>query len=136
MRVLLDVGAIAPTRAHKTDAGLDVYALTGGIVEAKSTKTFRTGVHVELPEQTAGVVLPKSGLMVHRDILTFGVIDESYRGEIMVHVFNLGDKDYIVKKGDKLTQLLIIRVLYEDVEVVQELGYGERGTDGFGSSGR
>ena len=128
--------AKCPSRAHSTDAGLDLYAMHGGIVRAHQAATFHTGVHVELPKGTAGVMLPKSGLMVNRDILTFGVIDESYRGEILVHAFNLGNDDYTVRAGDKLTQMLIIPVLYEQVEVVDELSYGERGVNGFGSSGR
>lgn len=127
--------AKAPSRAHSTDAGLDIYAMHGGIVRAKQAATFHTGVHVQLPESTAGVMLPKSGMMVNRDILTFGVIDESYRGEILVHVFNFGSEDYTVRAGDKLTQLLVIPVLYEPVEIVDELSYGERGNAGFGSTG-
>jgi dUTP pyrophosphatase len=128
--------AQCPSRAHSTDAGLDLYAMHGGLVRAHQAATFHTGVHVELPRGTAGVMLPKSGLMVNRDILTFGVIDESYRGEILVHAFNLSNDDYTVRAGDKLTQMLIIPVLYEQVEVVDELSYGERGVNGFGSSGR
>lgn len=128
--------AQCPSRAHSTDAGLDLYAMHGGLVRGHQAATFHTGVHVELPRGTAGVMLPKSGLMVNRDILTFGVIDESYRGEILVHAFNLSNDDYTVRAGDKLTQMLIIPVLYEQVEVVDELGYGERGVNGFGSSGR
>ena len=136
MRIKLDEGAIRPVRAHATDAGLDIFAMHDGIVRAHQAATFHTGVHIQLPEGTAGVMLPKSGLMVNRDILTFGVIDESYRGEILVHAFNLGSEDYTVRAGDKLTQMLVIPVLYELVEVVDELSDGERGNNGFGSSGR
>ena len=136
MRVKLDAVATAPNRAHKTDAGLDLYAMHGGLIRAQQAATFHTGVRCELPEGTAGVMLPKSGLMVNRDILTFGVIDESYRGEILVHAFNLGNEDYTVRAGDKLTQMLVIPVLYEPVEAVDELSNGERGNNGFGSTGR
>lgn len=135
MRVKLD-GGKAPTRAHSTDAGLDIYAMHGGLVRARQAATFHTGVHVELPPNTAGVMLPKSGMMVNHNLLTFGVVDESYRGEILVHVFNLGGDDYAVHAGDKLTQMLVIPVLYEPVEIVDELSDGERGSAGFGSSGR
>lgn len=136
MRVRILSPELAPTRAHSTDAGLDLYAMHGGLVKAKQTATFNTGVFVELPQGTAGVLLPKSGLMTRNDILTFGVIDQSYRGEILVHMFNMGGEDYTVKAGDKISQMLIVPVLYEPVEIVHQLSTGERGTNGFGSTGR
>ena len=128
--------AKAPTRAFPTDAGLDIYAMHGGIVRAGQTATFNTGVHIQLPEGTAGVMLPKSGLMVGRDLLTFGVVDQGYTGEILVHVFNFGSEDYKFYAGDKLTQLVVFPVLYEPIEVADELDSGERGDAGFGSTGR
>lgn len=145
MKVMLDTytdknGAVraakAPSRAYPTDAGLDLYAMQGGIVRAGQAATFHTGVHIQLPEGTAGVMLPKSGLMTRRNLLAFGVVDEGYVGEVLVHVFNLGKDDYTFRAGDKLTQLLVIPVLYEPVEIVDELDSGERGMNGFGSSGR
>lgn len=136
MEVMLDDGAVRPTRAHSTDAGLDLYAMHSGCVRAHQAATFHTGTHVELPRGTAGILLPKSGLMTKRDIITFGVVDESYRGEIMVHMFNCGGTDYNVNAGDKVSQMLVVPVQYEDVEVVDELSAGERGSDGFGSTGR
>lgn len=136
MRIMLDKGAKVPTRAFPTDAGLDLYSMRDGTVPAHGSATFGTGVHVELPKGTAGIILPRSGLMVKRDILTFGVIDESYRGEIMVHMMNHGDEEYRVYAGDKISQMLIVPVLYEKVEVVDALAEGERGSDGFGSTGR
>lgn len=135
MKVKLDLGAYLPERAHSTDAGLDIRASNSGCVRSKQAMTFHTGVHVELPHGTAGILLPKSGLMTKRDILTFGVVDESYTGEIMVHVFNLGGEDYNIRAGDKISQMLVVPVLYEDIEVVDELSEGERGDAGFGSTG-
>lgn len=135
MRVKLDYGAFEPVRAHSTDAGLDLRAMKVGCVRAKQAATFHTGVHVELPAGTAGVLLPKSGLMTNRDIITFGVVDESYRGEVLVHMFNLGCEDYSVRAGDKISQMLVVPVRYEAVEIVDELSDGERGDSGFGSTG-
>lgn len=135
MRIKLEEGAFEPVRAHATDAGLDLRAMKGGCVKAGQAATFHTGVHVELPKGTAGVLLPKSGLMTKKDIITFGVVDESYRGEVLVHMFNLGSDDYSVSAGDKLSQMLVVPVLYETVEIVDELSEGERGDSGFGSTG-
>lgn len=136
MRIKLDDFAFEPIRAHENDAGLDLRAAHGGCVKAHQTATFYTGVHVELPKCTAGVLLPKSGLMTKHDIITFGVVDESYRGQIQVHMFNLGESDYTVLPGDKITQMLVVPVMYEPVEIVDELSEGERGESGFGSTGR
>ena len=135
MRIKLDDGAFEPVRAHSTDAGLDLRAMNGGLLRARQSKTFHTGVHVELPKGTAGILLPKSGLMTNRDIITFGVVDESYRGEVLVHMLNLSDEDYSVRDGDKISQMLVVPVRYEAVEIVKELSDGERGDAGFGSTG-
>ena len=136
MRVKLDDGAFEPERAHADDAGLDIKSMESGVIYAGKSETFHTGVHVELPENTVGVLLPKSGLMCKHDIITFGVIDEGFRGEILVHAFNLGNEDYEVEIGDKLSQMLILPVFYERVELVNELSDSSRGSKGFGSSGR
>lgn len=136
MRITLEPNAYRPVRAHTTDAGMDLRAMNSGVVRAGQAQTFHTGVHVELPHGTAGVLLPKSGLMTKHDIITFGVVDESYRGEIMVHMFNQGGSDYNVRAGDKISQMLVVPVLYEDIEIVDELSDGERGLSGFGSTGR
>lgn len=135
MRIRLEDGAFRPVRAHSTDAGLDIFAMHGGIVRAGQSAVFHTGVHVELPRGIMGDVRPKSGLMFDRDILTFGTVDEGYDGEIMVKMFNLGQEDYSVRRGDKITQLATVRVVYEDVEIVEEIEGGERGSRGFGSTG-
>lgn len=136
MKIKLDDFSFEPVRAHETDAGLDLRAAHGGCVKAGQSATFHTGVHVELPEGTAGILLPKSGLMCKHDIITFGVVDQSYRGQIMVHVFNLGSNDYTILPGDKISQMLVIPVRYEPVEIVDELSDGDRGDSGFGSTGR
>jgi len=136
MNILLEDGAHMPTRAHSTDAGLDLYAMHGGVVKARQTATFHTGVHAELPVGTVGMLMPKSGLMTKHDILTFGIVDEGYSGEILVHLFNCGDTDYQVCAGDKISQMLIVPVLYEPVQAVNTVIGGKRGASGFGSTGR
>lgn len=135
MKVKLDSGAKLPTRAFKTDAGLDLYAMHGGLVRARQAATFNTGVHVQLPRGTAGILMPKSGMMTRHDLLTFGIVDEGYTGEILVHIFNCGEDDYNVTAGDKISQMLIVPVMYEPVEIVDEISGGERGENGFGSTG-
>lgn len=136
MRIKLDFDAYPPTRAHPTDAGLDIRAAHSGIVRAHQSAIFRTGVHVQLPPGTFGDMRSKSGLMFNHDITSDGTIDAGYRGDIRVKLFNHGSTDYVVKPGDKITQLVVVPVNIEPVEIVDELDGGERGSAGFGSTGR
>lgn len=137
MKIMLDEGAYVPYRMHRTDAGMDIRAMKSQVVPAKESAIFRTGVHVQLPPNTAGLLVSKSGLNVRHDITSTGLIDEGYTGEILVKLFNHGGKDYKVKAGDKISQLVIVPVLYEDVTVVYDFEQKtERGSDGFGSTGR
>lgn len=136
MKIKLDKYAFSPVREHITDAGLDVLAIDDGIVRARSSAVFHTGVHVQLPKGTAGLFVSKSGLMVHHGITSTGLVDEGYDGEVLVKLFNHGDNDYEVKRGDKIAQLVVLPVMYEPVEIVNRIDGGERGSAGFGSTGR
>lgn len=136
MKIKLEPGAIRPTRAHDTDAGLDLYAMEDRIVEAKGDAIFHTGVHVQIPHGYAGLLVSKSGLNVKHGIISTGLIDEGYSGEIVVKLYNHGGWDYKIKAGEKISQLVILPVRYEPVEIVDEIGSGERGNAGFGSTGR
>ena len=135
MRVQVDPGAYPPERAYETDAGLDLKAAEGGIVRAHSTKTLRTGVHVELPPGTCGLLVSKSGLMTKKGLFTTGLVDEGYSGEIMVTVQNFSDEPYMVFAGDKISQLVVIPVKREPIDIVSKIDGGDRGDNGFGSTG-
>ena len=136
MKIALDKHAIAPTRAHETDAGLDLYSPHDEILRARGAVNIRTGVRVQLPAGFAGLLVSKSGLNTRYGITSTGLIDEGYTGEIVVRLQNNSDKPYLIARGDKISQLVLIPVLYEPVEVVDEIEGGERGEDGFGSTGR
>ena len=135
MKIKLDEGARV-SRAHKTDAGLDLYARVTQKIPAYKSRVFDTGVHVELPEGTAGVLISKSGLNTIHGLTSTGLIDEGYTGSIVVKLYNTSDTDYTVNKGDKISQLVIVPILTPELEFVDELGETERGNCGFGSSGR
>ena len=136
MKIKLDTGAYVPTRAHKTDAGLDLYARETKIVRAKDSEKFDTGVHIELPHGTTGFLKSKSGLNVNNGITSEGVIDEGYTGSIVVKLYNNSDNDFLVMPGQKISQLVILPVVIPDeLEIVQELEDTDRGENGFGSSG-
>lgn len=136
MKIKLDIGACKPTRAHDTDAGLDLYAYMGGYIPPHGYKTFPTGVHVELPPRTCGLIVSKSGLLSKYGISSTGLIDEGYTGEVMVTLINNSDVDYFVATGDKISQLVVLPCRYEPVQIVEKLNGGERGNNGFGSTGR
>ena len=136
MRVMLEPGAFQPTRAHSKDAGLDIRSMYTQVVPARGYAVFHTGVHVELPPNTAGMIKSKSGLNVRNDIVTTGVIDEGYTGCIVIKLYNLGKNDYYVSAGDKIAQLVVVSIPHVDVEIVPSISGGERGNAGFGSTGK
>lgn len=136
MKIMLDPEAKLPTRAHEADAGLDLYSRETVIVFARKSEVFDTGVHIELPKNTVGFIKSKSGLYTKYGIVSEGVVDEGYTGSIKVKLCNHGDTHYVVNKGDKISQLVILPVLKPELEVVEDLEETERGANGFGSSGK
>jgi dUTP pyrophosphatase len=137
MKIKLEDGAYMPVREHKTDAGLDLRAMESQVVPARESATFRTGVHVQLPRGIGGLLVSKSGLNVKHDITSTGLIDEGYTGEIKVKLYNHGGYDYKVNAGDKISQLVLIPVFYEPLELVSDCDCEtDRGSGGFGSTGR
>lgn len=143
MKIMLDgPDAILPTRAHDQDAGLDLYSreekIIGGTFDdfVDNYETFDTGVHIELPPGTFGQLFSKSGLNIKYNVVSCGgTIDEGYTGSIHVKLYNLGKKPYMIRKGQKICQLVIMPCLKPDLEIVEKLEETERGTGGFGSTG-
>lgn len=136
LKVRLDEGALLPVRAHDTDAGADILTPSGFKLYPNHGMTIRTGVHVELPKGTVGMLKSKSGLNIFHDIIGEGVIDEGYTGEVVVKLYNLGNEPYIFHRGDKIIQLVVMRVEYPTIQQVDEIAGGERGDAGHGSTGR
>ena len=136
MRTVLDKGAVMPTRAHETDAGFDLYARERKLIRGQSSAVFDTGVHIELPAGTVGMIKSKSGLNVKHGLISEGVIDVGYTGSICVKLYNLSDKDYIVEIGDKISQLVVMPFIAPSLDLVDKLEPTERGDGGFGSTGR
>lgn len=136
MKIKLDEGAKMPTRQHKWDAGLDLYALEDGYIRCNQSRTFNTGVHVQIPEGCVGFIKSRSGLMVNHGIVTDGTIDAHYTGPIKVCLFNHGTSRYEVKAGDKIAQLVICPCVLPQLDLVDSLEETDRGNAGFGSTGR
>lgn len=136
IKVVLDDGAYMPEKAHNADAGFDLRTPGKVIIPAKSSRIIPTGVHVEIPFWYVGFLKSKSGLNVKDGILSEGVVDAEYVGGIVAKLYNHSNTEKVFKKGDKITQLVILPI--PDVEMVQvdKLEDTERGSNGFGSSGR
>lgn len=136
MKVALDKGAFPPVRAHDTDAGMDLRAWHGAFIPALGSAVVGTGTHVELPAGHCGLLVSKSGLSTVYNITSTGLVDEGYTGEIMVKLYNHGDKAYRVEAGDKVSQLVVLPCRYEPIEIVDSIDGGDRGSNGFGSTGK
>lgn len=137
INVVLDRNAKLPQKAHNVDAGFDLFSKESKIIRARGHETFDTGVHMEIPEGYVGFLKSKSGLNVKFNLTSEGVIDCGYTGSIIVKIYNHGDQDYIVAKGDKITQIVILPIPEVELNLVDELNnYTERGNNGFGSTGK
>ena len=138
MKVMLDEGAYLPTRATTFDAGADLYTPKAFRVPAHGSATIDTGVHVQIPGGYFGKLESKSGLNVNHGVVSCGgVIDSGYTGSIRVKLYNFSDTDYQFQKGDKVVQLIIQPCELCGFERVDEIDMDtERGSRGFGSSGR
>ena len=129
-----------PAYMSEGAAGMDLYANVKEevTVEKGSIKLIPTGIRIALPEGFEAQIRPRSGLALKNGISLVnspGTIDSYYRGEIGVIVINLGENDFVVKRGDRIAQMVINR--YEKVEWTEcaDLDETERGEGGFGHSG-
>jgi dUTP pyrophosphatase len=132
--------ATLPTRAHGTDAGLDLYAVEPAHIGPGERWSVGTGVGVEIPEGHAGLVLPRSGLARDHGIALVnspGLIDAGYRGELRVLLLNTDPADiFRVEPDDRIAQLLITPIAIAEPVEVEALTESARASGGFGSSGR
>ncbi|MCK5122699.1 MAG: dUTP diphosphatase [Candidatus Pacebacteria bacterium] len=127
-----------PNYAHEGDAGLDIYSAEEGYnLKSGERKGFLTGIKMEIPSGYVGLIWDKSGLATKHGMKTMaGVIDSSYRGEIIIVLINLGDEDYLVEKNTKIAQILIQKIERVEIEEVEDLNKTEREDGGFGSTGK
>lgn len=136
MKILLDHGAFPLIRAHEDDAGLDIRSPVDVIIKPHASVLIDTGVHVAVPAGCVGFLKSKSGLMCNHDITSDGTVDAGYTGSIRVKLFNHGEWHYTVRRGDKITQLVVQRCEFPNVEIVNSLPETARGAGGLGSTGR
>ena len=134
VKMVIEPECHIPTRAHFSDAGLDLYARKGGWIWPKSSKVFGTGCHAQIEHGYVGFLTSKSGLMLKR-ITSRGTIDSDYVGEIKAVLFNHGWWFKRIKAGQKITQMVIMPIVTPKPVLVDSLEDTERGEKGFGSTG-
>ena len=128
--------AVLPVRKTALAAGYDLSSCEALTIPPKGTALVKTGLIMACPEGTYGRVAPRSGLALKHSIdVGAGVIDADYRGEVGVILFNFGTKDFEIKEGDRIAQLVLEKIELSEVLEVAELDETVRGEGGFGSTG-
>ena len=136
INVKLDETAFMPMKAHEEDAGFDIRTPIGFHVPARGSVSIDTGVHLEIPKGYVGMMKSKSGLNVKKCILSEGVVDAGYSGGIVAKLYNHSDVSVFFDRGDKITQIVIMPIPDVTMTLVDEISSGERGENGFGSTGK
>lgn len=135
----LSESAVVPKNAYNGDAGYDLHATEDVTLKPFQRALIPTGLAIQIPDGYAGFVLPRSGLALKQGLSLVnapGLIDSNYRGELKAIAINLDPQNDIeVKKGDRIAQLVIMKVESINFVEVDELDSSERGAGGFGSSG-
>lgn len=139
-------GAVVPTKGSRMSAGYDLHACFHDesdnddsyiCIHPKCSARITTGIAVAIPADSYGRVASRSGLSFKQNVeVGAGVIDADYRGEIVVKLYNHGIAPVRIGQGDRIAQLIIELVLPTNVLIVDELPESERGTAGFGSTGK
>ena len=128
-----------PARAHDGDAGYDLYSDEAARLDPGQRASVGTGIAVAIPDGNAGLVLPRSGLAARHGISVVnapGLVDAGYRGELRVLLLNTDRENaFEVTPGDRIAQLVVVRVEGPTLEESQELDETGRGAGGFGSTG-
>ena len=134
---LLNQEAKAPTFAHDTDAGMDLYTTSEITILPGARVQVPTGVSLAIPTGYVGLIWDKSGVSHKFGLKTLGgVIDAGYRGEILVGLLNTGSEPHTFSVGEKVAQMLIQKVEQPELEIVDSLDETSRGEGAFGSTGK
>lgn len=129
----LNNNAKLPNKTHMSDAGIDLFANENVVLYPENTLLVSTGIAMEIPEGYCGIIKDRSSMGAKGVFTLGGVIDSSYRGEIKII---MGTKDtYVVNRGDKIAQMLLVPVPSVEIVEVESLSETERGSGGFGSTG-
>ena len=135
--VKLSEDALSPTRGSPKSAGFDLRSPRSTIIPAKGKELILTNLQMELPRGCYGRIATRSGMaLFHHISVGAGVIDEDYRGNIGVLLFNHSNTPFVIYRGDKIAQLICEKIYYPELKLVEKLDDTWRGTRGFGSTGQ
>ncbi len=135
--VLHSSNAKLPQRANVTDAGYDLFASEATLIKARGSGLVKTDISISIPYGTYARIAPRSGLAVKHGIdVGAGVCDYGYTGKVGVLLFNHSDNDFQVSIGDRVAQLILTVIMTPSVTEVKKLASTDRGTSGFGSTGK
>ena len=135
---LLTEDSIIPKKQHELDIGYDLHSSVDIKLASKKVTLVKTAISISLPKDIGGFVLPRSGLSSNHLITLInspGLIDPGYTGELIVPLINHSEKNYKIKRGDRIAQLVFINVQNIEFEVVNNHIDSERSDKGFGSTG-
>ena len=130
-----------PYKAHSNDAGWDLSADSSVVIESFTGAIINTGLRIDIPAGYAGLVLPRSSISAQNILVFTGVIDSGYKGEVRINLYNLNRGPFVVERGQRVAQLVIVPVCAASLSRVLSLGaflqrLTDRGERGFGSTGR
>lgn len=132
----LSYDSIIPTRGSDSAVGYDLYGNMDCLIRSSERGLVSTGITIVLPSGVYGRIAPRSGLAVKHGIqVGAGVIDPDYTGELKVVLFNHGEKDFEIKKGDRIAQLILEKCETPPIEEINIVEETDRGSEGFGSTG-
>lgn len=134
---LLNDNAVIPTYGSDRAAGMDLYAAFAETIPVGKQRIVKTGIAVQIPDGFYGRIAPRSGLAYKNGIDVFaGVVDNDYRGEIGIILYNAGNEPFHVQQGDRVAQMIITPYEMAMPYVVEDLDDTGRGSGGFGSTGK
>lgn len=132
----LQESAKIPSKKNVNDAGYDLYSNESITLEPNKHKLISTGVALELPKNTVGLIWDRSSMAMKGIKSMGGVIDNEYRGEIKVILKNLNNEEFLINKGDRIAQIIIHEISHKSMVEVNQLENSKRGENGFGSTGK
>ena len=139
IQMLEECGDLIPRKAHEDDAAYDLRSRADmELVPGKST-LVPAGFKIELPVGYEAQIRPRSGLALKNDLMLTnspGTVDAGYRGEVGVIMYNAGKEHFVIKRGDRIAQMVIAKLPEVELVTADALGESCRGEGGFGSTGK
>lgn len=126
-----------PTKANKSDAGFDVYAIKDDVIKTGERLQVKLGICIEIAPDNVALMSERSGMAIKYGVTSIGnVIDPGYRGEISIILFNSGKEDFEIKQGDRIGQILLLKLEQSNPTESEVLNSSDRGESAHYSSGK